>query len=400
MNILIATFSFPAQSKGVYDGKFVFSEAIAYAEAGAKVRVLTPYFQGAETVEKIAHNITVFRFQYFFPKNLQVLKVAGSPIYRQRSFLAWCQIPFFCFFFCLTILRHALWADIIHAQWTIAAFLSLPSKWLLKKRIVVTARGTDIRRFPKWLNKFIHYQVDAAIDCFGPQPWNRLYRGTFPGRFIRLPLLVHLENPSEMPPDMLQEIRGKRAPFIMIYVGRFDRFKLDYDKLPMLNLVHVCMRLKELGLSFHVFYIGDGDESIREDLTRLVMKYQLHGDVTLLGKKMNPMAYMQFCELGIGGIALNAVSQEFTILGKPQVLVDLAENRDTPWKNGTNALFVRPDDPKDLTDQLTWAISHREGLKRIGINAREDMKTYIVDGAVGGKIYLDKFNGLIHRVPV
>ena len=63
MNILITTFSFPSPEDRIIDGKFVFSEAVSYAENGANVRVVTPHYFGAERVERAHERLTVFRFQ-------------------------------------------------------------------------------------------------------------------------------------------------------------------------------------------------------------------------------------------------------------------------------------------------------------------------------------------------
>ena len=104
MNILINTFSFPSIKENIHDGRFVFSEAMGYAENGANVKVITPHYPGADKAEQINENITILRFQYFIPKSLQVLKKPGIPIYNQKSFLAILQISFLCLFFVLHIL--------------------------------------------------------------------------------------------------------------------------------------------------------------------------------------------------------------------------------------------------------------------------------------------------------
>ena len=132
------TFSFPSFKDNIFDGKFVFSEANAYAENGANVKVVTPHYKGAERKESIHGQITVVRFLYFLPKSLQVLKQPGIPIYGRKSVLSLLQIPFLCFFFMANILRYASWADIIHAQWTLTALFSLPAKWIFGKKIVLT----------------------------------------------------------------------------------------------------------------------------------------------------------------------------------------------------------------------------------------------------------------------
>lgn len=395
MNILITSFSFPNFKDGTYDGKFVFSEALAYAESGADVRVLTPHYDNADKVETMHQRIRVLRFQYFVPKSFQVLKKSGIPIYNQRSPLSVIQIPFLCFFFVLSILKHASWADIIHAQWTATALMALPAKWIFGKKVVVTARGSDLRLLPHWLNQFIHHQVDAAIDCFGPQPGNVAYRERFSANFITLPLLVEDYDSQVMPHDMKEVVNAKPDPFVILYVGRYDRHKIK-NKFPLLTLIHASKILKRKDLSFQVVYIGDGDKEIKEKMLCIIDQKHLYDCVTLLGPRTNVLDYIHFCNLGVGGFAFNAVSQEFTISGKPQILVDIEDNRNTPWKHGINAIFVKPDDPEDLGEKLIWALENPEQVKKLGQNARDEMRKYVVGTRPGGRLYLREFQNLIN----
>jgi len=395
MNILINTFSFPSIKENVHDGRFVYSEAIGYAKNGAVIKVLTPHYPGADKTEQINENIEIIRFRYFFPSSLQVLKTPGIPLYGQKSLLAITQIPFLCLFFALNILRYAWWADIIHAQWTVSALLSLPAKWILGKKIVLTARGSDVRLVPRWLNAFIHSKVDAAIDCFGPQSWNAAYKKSFPSHYLRLPLLVHNDASGIVPEDMKKIYTDKSEALIILYVGRFDYLKIKHNKLPLINLIPVSRTLKERGMKFRVFYIGNGDEQIRKKMLTLIDHFDLQDYVTLLGVKTNVLDYIQFCDIGIGGIVFNAVSQEFTIMCKPQILVEGDDNRDTPWRHGVNCIFSRPEDQADLSEKLIWAMRHRKELTRIGNNANEQMRQYIVNSEQGGQLYLEEFQSLI-----
>lgn len=396
MNILICTFSFPFFKGNVHDGRFVFSEAISYAEAGAHVKVLAPHFNGVVKREKIHEKITVFRFQYFFPKSFQVLRKTGVPIYNQKSFLAIIQIPLLCFFFVLNILKHASWAHIIHAQWTITALLSLPAKWILGNKIVLTARGSDLRLLPKWVNRFIHSKVDGAIDCFGPQPSNDEYKKTFPAHYIKLPLIAHNDASGIMPEDMKRIIHKSPDTFIILYVGRFDYIKLHENKLPLINLIHAGKILRAKDLNFRLFYIGDGDKTIKEEMLRLIKDFVLQECIILLGTKTNVLDYIEFCHLGVGGIAFNAVSQEFTISGKPQILVNDMDNADTPWRHGVNSILVKPDDLTDLVEKLIWAMKNREQIEKIGGNAKKETDKYIVDSKTGGRLYLREFQNLLN----
>jgi len=396
VNILITSFSFPSYKNKTYDGKFIYSEAIAYTRNGANVRVITPHYLGVDKEEQIKENIRVFRFQYFIPKSLQVLKKPGKPIYSTKSFFAILQIPFLCFFFILNILKHAAWADLIHAQWTPAAFLSLPAKWLLGKKIVITARGSDLRLLPVWINRFIHYQVDAAIDCFGPQPRNIAYKKRFSAKFITLPLIVHRDDSRLMPEDMKIIIEEKSNPFIIMYVGRFDYIKIKSNKLPLINVIHASKILKLKQMNFHVFYLGDGEEDLTREMSRLIIGMDLQEYISLLGPKTNVLDYIHFCHLGIGGIAFNAVSQEFTVCGKPQILIDGKDNMGAPWRHRINSIFIRPDDKEDLVEKLIWAIKNSEQIQEIGKKAKNEMKKYIVDSKLGGKLYLNEFHNLIN----
>lgn len=395
MNILITTFSFPSLKHNIHDGRFVFSEAAAYAESGARVTVITPHFPGVDKREQVTENITVFRFQYFVPKSLQILKKPGVPIYNQKSLLAVVQIPILCFCFALNILKHARWADIIHAQWTVTALLSLPARWIYAKKIVLTARGSDLTLLPRWLNRFIHSKIDKAIDCFGPQPWNVEYKRSFPASYIELPHIVYNAFSGSIPEDMKEILDEKPDTFTILYIGRFDRIKLEKNRLPLIDLIMVSKTLKAKGMNFHVFYIGDGDERIRKRMMRLIGDHGLHDTVTLLGVKTDVPDYIQFCHIGVGGIAFNAVSHEFTINGKTQILVEGDDNSETPWRHGINALFIKQGSQADLEDKLLWAMKNRKQVQIIGKRARDEMSKYIVDSKSGGQLYLRAFQRLV-----
>jgi glycosyltransferase involved in cell wall biosynthesis len=394
MNILITTFSFPYKKGNIHDGNFVFAEAMAYAEGGADVRVLTPHIPGTEKLERIHDRLVVMRFQYFFPQSRQVAKKAGIPLYGRKSFWPIIQMPILCICFLIQILKCAHWADIIHAQWTVSALLALSAKWLYKTPLVLTARGSDLRLVPQWMNRFIHSHADAAIDCFGPQPWNNAYKKAFPARYLTLPLLVYTNDSISVP----EEMENTAACFTILYVGRFDWGKIRTNTLPLFDLVQASKILRSKGMAFKVFYVGDGDSAVKKRLSDLILELDLFENIILLGTKTNVIQYIEQCDLGVGGIAFNAVSQEFTICGKPQILVDSADNAGTPWQHGINALFFKPGDPMDLAHKLAWAINHREETQRLGKRAKQDMEAYILNSKQGGKIYIEAFQGLLTRL--
>ncbi len=393
MNILIPTFSFPFLPRGNYDGKFVLAEARAYAENGANVQVVTPHFDDVPRQEVLDPGIKVFRFDYFFLVRWQCLKKPGKPLYSELSWLPILQVPFLLLVMSWKILQRGNWADVIHAQWSLAALLALPAKWLFGTKIVLTARGSDIRLLPIWLNRFIHRQVDAAIDCFGPQPWNEEYKKKFPARYLTLPLIVYEDKPaSRMPDDMAACLQNRKNPFIIVYIGRFEQLKIRDNHLPLLTLIRAASIWKKRNLNFHLFYLGNG--SLRKEMENEIENLNLADRVTILGSRTNVTHYLQFSHLGIGGIAFNAVSQEITMSGTPQLLVDSADNRDTPWVDGKNAIFIKADDVTDLVEKVEWASRNSEKLQQIARQAKKDMAPYFVAIKPGGELYLKQFASL------
>ncbi len=395
MNILICSFSFPAPAVRHFGGKFVFSEAMAYAENGATVRVLTPWIPGTAKKEKVHDGMTVYRFRYFFPSILQRLVKPNKPLYEQKSLLSNLQIPCIIFMFFLHIIRQMFWADIVHSQWTVTALLTLLPKWIFKKKVILTARGSDIRLLPHWLNQLIHSHVDAAVDCFGPQPWNEAYKKKFSANFIKLPLVVFNDSLGSFPEDVRKNIDMEIDPLLVFYIGRFERIKVRVSNLPLLNLISASQILLEQKRNFHIFYIGDGVEC--HTIQKKIIESQVGDFVTILGPKNNIFDYLNICHLGVGGVAFNGVSGEYTVAGIPQILVKCGVNDNTPWEHMRNAIFVEGCNASDIAVKIGWAIDNRDSLKKIGKNAQQDMKELVTDSKRGGQLYLKEFRKLLDK---
>ncbi len=395
MKILICTFSFPYIDGNVFDSRFVYGEAVGYANNEADVTVLTPHFPGSPELELIGEKIRVIRFPYFLPRSAQKARSPGKPLYNPGSILALLQLPILCLVFMIRIILQAGKVDIIHAQWTLTALLALPAKWITGKPLVVTARGSDIRLLPAWLNRFIFRHVDAALDCFGPTIWNTRTKASFPSNYISLPHLVLDDSAAGMPADMSAVIKEKPGAFIILYIGRFHPIKVTESKLPLFDLIPAVASLKNNNRNFHLFYIGDGEPDVMNKLEGMIKTYNLEGSITLLGPKTDVMNYIKHCNLGIGGVAFNGVSQELTILKKPQLLFKTEDNLQSPWKDEQNALFCTPDDLEQLSSKLEWAIDHPLDLKYLGNKAASDMKPFFVESREGGRYYIDKFSKLI-----
>jgi len=395
MHVLICTFSFPWFGGNVFDSRFVYGEAVGYAANGAQVTVLTPHFPGAPMEETCGPGIKVIRFRYFLPTSWQKARVPGKPLYNPGSILAMLQLPLLCLVFMFRILQHAGRADIIHAQWTLTALLALPARWIRRKALVVTARGSDIRLLPQWLNRFIFRHVDAAIDCFGPTTWNLENKAQFPANYVVLPHMVLDDSSSDLPAELAGIRRHDPDCCIVMYTGRFHPIKITDNKLPLLDLIRAAAKLREIRQDFHVVYVGEGDQGMMRQLESLIAEHDASGYVSLLGRKTDVMNYVRHCDIGIGGVAFNGVSQEYTICRKPQILVRTHDNATTPWNDRQNALFIPPGDTAALVETLAWAIGRGKEMEALGEQAARDMCSFFMESHAAGGIYIEVFEELV-----
>lgn len=395
MKILICTFSFPYLRGNVFDSRFVYGEAVGYASNGAEVIVLTPHFPGAPEEETYDPGIRVIRFRYFLPPSLQKARVPGKPLYNPDSILAMLQLPLLCLVFMASIIRYAGQADIIHAQWTLTALLALPAKWLRRKTLVVTARGSDIRLLPQWLNRIIFRRVDAAIDCFGPTTWNLENKSKFPANYVVLPHLVLDDSTAALPPELAVIRQNDPDTCVVMYTGRFHPIKIRDNRLPLLDLIKAAAALRKTRKDFHVVYIGEGDLNMMRQMASLIAEHGASDYVSMLGRKTNVMSYMRHCDIGIGGVAFNGVSQEYTICKKPQLLVATEDNILSPWRDRQNALFFPPGDVDALQQTLAWAIDHGKEMEAMGSQAAQDIASHFMEATAAGSLYLDAFTKLI-----
>ncbi len=348
INVLMVTPGFPCKKNGSQAAKFVYYEALGCSMNGAKVKVITAHYPGVPEYEKINDNLEIYRFRYFIAERFEKIIDPLMSVYDEKKIGTYLLVPFFILMYCLAILKYARWADIIHCQWSPTVLLALPAKFLFKKKIVVTARGSDIRLLPIFINRFIFKVVDAAVDCYGPQKWNNDNKRTFQSNYIQLPLIISETKKYDIPLDMKDIIADRPDCFKIIYLGRFDDIKLKYSELPLLTLIEAASVLKAKNYDFKVFFIGDGEVGLKNKMNKITNDLGLTSDIYFLGFKANVNEYICHADLGIGGIALNTVCQEFSTYYIPQVIVDNHENIETFWKDKVNALIIKPNDCKNL----------------------------------------------------
>lgn len=394
MRIIVATTSFPSRASKSLEipGNFVLQECLAYETAGATVEVVTPDIPGCPRSELFGENIQVHRFRYFCPRKWQKIKRPdGSALYDHINWVFFLQLPFFLLAFSWALFQHAripLRANIVHCNWSICALAALPLRWLLNIPIVLTTRGSDVRLIPRWLNRFIFRKINGIIDCFGPD--YRRILDDLPGKYLRLPVIVKTPELKQLPETM----PAKSDEFLVVLVGRFDVTKRDLFGMPFSNLLAVMATLSEKH-DVRCIYVGDGE--LRSELEKKALDLRLQGIVDFVGYQSNVFPFLKKANLVIGGVGLNAVSQEATLMGKVQLMPKIPFWFESIWFHKENALLYEPGSVESLLEGLEFALLSPGDMERMSSNAIETGKKYVTTVWEGGKIYLREFENTIKQ---
>lgn len=385
MKILVLTTSFPTRIKNYQlGGSFILTECLAYEQAGAEVTVITPGVYGVPKIEVFGKSIRVIRFSYFFPQSLQVIKKPGVALYNKMGIWFYIQFPFFLLFYMLTAIKNGRNMDIVHCNWTLSALVALPLKWIYKVPIVLTMRGSDIRSIPKFINSYIVKNIDSVIDCFGPYPENVEIKKMFDGNYLTLPVIV--KSISEEGGDTFV----KNDKFVITYIGRFDETKLRlgfgfFDLIEALSLI-------EERHNIECIYVGDG--SLMDGLHARTQELGLAACVQFVGYQESVYKYIDYSDVIVGGAALNGVSEECTLKGKPQLLPDIKKWQENLWLDKKNCLIYKTGDPTSMAGAIKYAMANPEKMNEMKENIYEVSRKYLITGKAGGELYTKEFGRL------
>ena len=143
MRVCIVTTAFPRWPDDSR-GTFVFEAARAVAQQGAEVRVVTLHSPGAKTLE-VMDSIEVVRARYAWPERLERLQGPGGlPVAWGQGWGARALFVLFGAALTAAVARHARHADVVHANWSLAAMAAVISRPIHRRPVVATLQGSDI----------------------------------------------------------------------------------------------------------------------------------------------------------------------------------------------------------------------------------------------------------------
>ncbi len=149
MKVCVITTSFPRFS-GDYAGIFISRLCRALVSLNIKIDVVAPS-DGNEFPMESIDGFDVFRFQYFFPRSLQILAYGpgGIPANLKRNPSLFIVLPFFILFFFFKTLGVSKKADLIHAHWLYTGVVAVLIKKIRNVPFILTLRGSDVLRAEK-----------------------------------------------------------------------------------------------------------------------------------------------------------------------------------------------------------------------------------------------------------
>jgi len=218
MKILIVTTGYPRDESDI-SGIFVERLARAMVRGGAEVTVLAPGDRDTPHRER-KHGIRIVRFPYA-PRSLMRLAygVGGIPEnLRRRPYLG-LILPFFLG--SLFLYTHRLGGDchVIHAQWLMTGAAAWPAAKLRRKPIVVTLRGSDIRKRPSGILLRILRRMDAVATV--NRRWTEILQPALGNRVLYAPNGVEVGRLSSTAPHLQSSSEIVRV----LYVGTLSTTK-------------------------------------------------------------------------------------------------------------------------------------------------------------------------------
>ena len=392
MKILVVTTGFPyfENENLAHACKFVYYECLAYEKAGAEVEVVAPGIPGVPQEDVVGENINVHRFNYFFPKKWQTVRRAdGLALYSKMNVWFFIQIPFFLLSFCWAIIKYGRKADILHCSWTLTALLAFPLRWLFRKPITLTIRGSDIRIIPRWINRFVCKNVDANLFAYAHIPFCKKQVKDYPGKyFLDIPLIV----PSTENKKDRSKIEKSKGAFLIVFIGRFDSYKLNLG-LGFFTLLNAISILSSKYPQIHCIYVGDGE--FREKLVQSAIDLQIEKNVQFDGYKKDVYSYIQAADLVVGGIGIDTITQESSINKKPQLMPKIKDWYEGLWQDKENALLYEPQDTESMAEAIRYAVENEKYLKKIGDNAYKTVSSFIKGIEESGTYYIKAFQKVL-----
>ncbi len=319
----------------------------------------------AKEIGSSKNNVTIIKCRYA-PKGLQLLTHQAGGIPAALKYKPWLYLllPLLIFSLFFYTLIQAKRHDVIHANWSINTFITLPAHLLFKIPIITTIRGEDIARAEKKiidlnLLKFALNYSDKVI-AVGESILNRTVT-LLPQYKHKLRLINNGIDRSLLEITRANEIQ-KQTLYQLVTVGSLIKRKSFHTIISALKDCENChlsiigegpeknaleSQCKSLGLFEHVTFLGNVDpDSITNKLAR--------ADVFIFASldEGRPNALLEAMATGLPVIASNIESHK-------EIITD-----------ETNGLLFETGNSGHLSEKIQLLLSNQELRVNLGLAGR------------------------------
>lgn len=352
-SILFLTNAYPDFDSS-YRGIFIKKMATLLEDEGYEISVVTPKIYGGSRYFEGRNGIKVYRFP-FFAQNKLLIEYKRVPYLKMTLYF----ISGFLMTLCVALRNKC---DLIHVHWAIPT--GLIGVWisrLLKKRIVVTIHGSDLRlalERPGFLRKIFVYVCKNAghLNCVSSVQKKEMEQlGITSEKISIIPMgvdEVFFEEGKE------RKIESKRGPFIILS---------NRNLLPMYNvslLIRAVPLIVKEEPRTNFLIAGDGSE--KENLRMQVENSNLSAFVQFLGRVAHQEMPRLLAEADVyvstspyDGTSVSLL--EALASGAFPVVADIPSNRE--WiTDGDNGFLVPQENEDVLAKKIVEAIRNRRLL--------------------------------------
>jgi glycosyltransferase involved in cell wall biosynthesis len=358
----MVTTSFP-RWQGDFSGNFIHSLSRSLARRGVNITVVAPGYGQARRCEEWGP-ISIHRFGYAVPANLQVLAYDGGIPHKLRtSLLARLELLPFLVSMYLLICRVARGCDLIHAHWIPTGVVAGVAARRLALPMVLTVHGSDglYLKSGRLARDMSRFSLRSASHLVAVSEALRRDLLTFTAGQVRV---TRIHNGVDM--ESFQADRIEPAGRRILWVGRMTEEKgTEY-------LIRAMKRITAAYPDARLQLVGDGP--LRKNLEGLVVDLGLSGAISFAGQKSHSEIAAVYSASDI--VVLPSLSE-----GLPMALLEaMASGRPVVATRvggipelvdpGRNGYLVAPGSADEIADKLLELLGHPELAAEMGAASR------------------------------
>jgi len=373
----IVTTSFPRWLRDD-QGTFILELAKALSGQGLTIKVIAPHAPAAQ-LHEILEGVEVIRPRYIWPERFELLRRyrAGLPVILRKHPSVWFLLPLFAFSHFFALLRYARDCDVIHANWTMSASISVLASLFINKPVIASVHGSDVYetkriRWLGYVTRLILTRCDHIIAMSESLANLTIQLGVSPANVTRIP--------DGVDPNYFSPQSADREPVILFVGSIIQRKGVDFliDAMPKVFARHTAYRL---------VLIGEGP--LDRDLERKAKMLGVSDKVELLGAlspdgvrnwmRKSKLLVLPSIEEGLGVVLLEALACGTPCIGTsvggiPDIIHDQVGS------------LVPPRDPEALAQSIISLLDNQEEWQRKSIAGRSYILENYAWESIAGQI--------------